>query len=476
MHSAKGTLKSALKSVDRLADTRIAFDGSLPTLERLLPQMQNGNDGARCPYSYPFERPSSMEIAPEYNSIQTGEAVAVVSMPSGDSAFLVTRYEDVKTVLGDRRFSRAATLAEGAPRLGPVPQNFPTLLNMDPPDHSRVRKMISGTFTARRVNTLIPYIEQHVDSFLTDMIKAGPDADLIESFAARLPVQIICELLGVPMSDRAQFGAWSRAFLATTSKEYTPEQVKEAQVALFTYLNQLIETKKADPQGDILSDLAVQNAADPKISDLELVFLGVTLLVAGHETTVNMIGNGIFALLLEPAKLEELRAHPELIDTAIEELLRLFGPGTEGLLRIATEDVELSGVLIPAAAACCRVSSRQTGTRTSSRMHRVAHSAETSCALGRDEAQHLSFSHGPHFCIGASLARAELRISFNEILRRLPGLALAVDPAEVPRPEGLLVNGVSRLPITWDAEAARALHDSETAALLDTLTLQEQTR
>ena len=469
MHSAKGTLKSALKSVDRLADTRIAFDGSLPTLERLLPQMQNGNDGARCPYSYPFERPSSMEIAPEYNSIQTGEAVAVVSMPSGDSAFLVTRYEDVKTVLGDRRFSRAATLAEGAPRLGPVPQNFPTLLNMDPPDHSRVRKMISGTFTARRVNTLIPYIEQHVDSFLTDMIKAGPDADLIESFAARLPVQIICELLGVPMSDRAQFGAWSRAFLATTSKEYTPEQVKEAQVALFTYLNQLIETKKADPQGDILSDLAVQNAADPKISDLELVFLGVTLLVAGHETTVNMIGNGIFALLLEPAKLEELRTHPELIDTAIEELLRLFGPGTEGLLRIATEDVELSGVLIPAGSGV--LPSLVAANRDEDKFEDAQ-----SCALGRDEAQHLSFSHGPHFCIGASLARAELRISFNEILRRLPGLALAVDPAEVPRPEGLLVNGVSRLPITWDAEAARALHDSETAALLDTLTLQEQTR
>ena len=469
MHSAKGTLKSALKSVDRLADTRIAFDGSLPTLERLLPQMQNGNDGARCPYSYPFERPSSMEIAPEYNSIQTGEAVAVVSMPSGDSAFLVTRYEDVKTVLGDRRFSRAATLAEGAPRLGPVPQNFPTLLNMDPPDHSRVRKMISGTFAARRVNTLIPYIEQHVDSFLTDMIKAGPDADLIESFAARLPVQIICELLGVPMSDRAQFGAWSRAFLATTSKEYTPEQVKEAQVALFTYLNQLIETKKADPQGDILSDLAVQNAADPKISDLELVFLGVTLLVAGHETTVNMIGNGIFALLLEPAKLEELRAHPELIDTAIEELLRLFGPGTEGLLRIATEDVELSGVLIPAGSGV--LPSLVAANRDEDKFEDAQ-----SCALGRDEAQHLSFSHGPHFCIGASLARAELRISFNEILRRLPGLALAVDPAEVPRPEGLLVNGVSRLPITWDAEAARALHDSETAALLDTLTLQEQTR
>jgi cytochrome P450 len=182
-----------------------------------------------------------------------------------------------------------------------------------------------------------------------------------------------------------------------------------------------------------------------------------------------MIGNGIFALLLEPAKLEELRAHPELIDTAIEELLRLFGPGTEGLLRIATEDVELSGVLIPAGSGV--LPSLVAANRDEDKFEDAQ-----SCALGRDEAQHLSFSHGPHFCIGASLARAELRISFNEILRRLPGLALAVDPAEVPRPEGLLVNGVSRLPITWDAEAARALHDSETAALLDTLTLQEQTR
>lgn len=429
--------------------------------------MQNGNDSARCPYSYPFERPSAMEIAPEYNTIQTDEAVAVVNMPSGDSAFLVTKYEDVKTVLGDRRFSRAATLAEGAPRLGPVPQNFPTLLNMDPPDHSRVRKMISGTFTARRVSALVPHIEQHVDSFLTDMILAGPDADLIEAFAARLPVQVICELLGVPISDRPQFGAWSRAFLATTSKDYTPEQVKEAQVALFTYLNQLIETKKSAPQGDILSELAVQNAKDPKISDLELVFLGVTLLVAGHETTVNMIGNGIFALLLEPAKLEQLRDQPELIDTAIEELLRLYGPGTEGLLRIATEDVELSGVLIPAGSAV--LPSLVAANRDEEKFE-----DSQTCALDRDEAQHLSFSHGPHFCIGAALARAELRISFTEILRRLPGLALAVDPSEVPRPEGLLVNGVARLPVTWDAEAARALFDTDTA--LDTLTLQEQTR
>ncbi|MBY4012790.1 cytochrome P450 [Rhodococcus fascians] len=338
---------------------------------------------------------------------------------------------------------------------------------MDPPDHSRVRKMISGTFTARRVSALVPHIEQHVDSFLTDMILAGPDADLIEAFAARLPVQVICELLGVPISDRPQFGAWSRAFLATTSKDYTPEQVKEAQVALFTYLNQLIETKKSAPQGDILSELAVQNAKDPKISDLELVFLGVTLLVAGHETTVNMIGNGIFALLLEPAKLEQLRDQPELIDTAIEELLRLYGPGTEGLLRIATEDVELSGVLIPAGSAV--LPSLVAANRDEEKFE-----DSQTCALDRDEAQHLSFSHGPHFCIGAALARAELRISFTEILRRLPGLALAVDPSEVPRPEGLLVNGVARLPVTWDAEAARALFDTDTA--LDTLTLQEQTR
>ncbi|WP_257606022.1 cytochrome P450 [Rhodococcus sp. LW-XY12] len=404
----------------------------------------------RCPYSYPFDRPSAMGVAREYREIQEHEAVGRVQMPSGDRAYLVTRYDDVRTVLSDPRFSRAATLAEGAPRLGPAPQNFPTLLNMDPPDHNRVRKMISGTFTSRRVAVLEPHVTGLVEQYLDEMIEAGPTADLVEMFASRLPVQVICELLGVPMSDREQFGAWSRAFLATTTAEYTAEQVQQAQGALFVYLTELIASKRANPQDDILSDLVVQNDAKGAISELELTFLGVSLLVAGHETTVNMIANGVFALMLDPAAAELLRSRPEIVDTAIEELLRLFGPGTEGLLRIAAEDVELSGVRIPAGSAV--LPSLIAANRDENRYPGAEH-----LDLERKDVPHLSFSHGPHFCIGAALARAELRVSFNEILRRLPGLALAIPAADVPRPEGLLVNGVSSLPVTWDADAARAV-------------------
>lgn len=391
-----------------------------------------------------------MEIASEYGQIRERESVAPVTMPSGDTAYLVTRYDDVRTVLSDQRYSRAATLAEGAPRLGPAPQTFPTLLNMDPPDHSRVRKMIAGTFTARRVASLEPHVTALVEQYLDEMIESGPDADLVEAFAGRLPVQVICELLGVPMADRTQFGAWSRAFLATTSKEYTAEQVQHAQMSLFGYLSDLINRKRQDPQDDILSDLVLENDASGAVSELELTFLGVTLLVAGHETTVNMISNGVFALLLDSGAAEQLRAHPEQIDTAVEELLRLFGPGTEGLLRITLEDVELSGVAIPAGSAVLP-------SLVSANRDELRYPSCEVMDLTRKDAPHLSFSHGPHYCIGAALARAELRVSFNEILRRLPGLALAVAADEVPRPEGLLVNGVSSLPVTWDADAARAV-------------------
>lgn len=148
-----------------------------------------------CPFAYPFDRPSTLGVSALYEEIRGGEGTVPVTLPSGDSGFIVTRYDDVKTVFGDRRFSRAATLQPDAPRLGPAPQNFPTLLNMDAPDHSRVRKMIAGSFTARRVETLRPRVQEHVDELITAMVEAGPGADLMTAYAAPLPVLVICELL-----------------------------------------------------------------------------------------------------------------------------------------------------------------------------------------------------------------------------------------------------------------------------------------
>lgn len=410
-----------------------------------------------CPFAYPFDRPSTLGVSALYEEIRGGEGTVPVTLPSGDSGFIVTRYDDVKTVFGDRRFSRAATLQPDAPRLGPAPQNFPTLLNMDAPDHSRVRKMIAGSFTARRVETLRPRVQEHVDELITAMVEAGPGADLMTAYAAPLPVLVICELLGVPFEDREKFGQWSRAFLATTSAEFTKDEVTSAQISLVQYLADLLVSKAADPQDDLLSELAVRNAQEQNVSQAELIFLGVTLLVAGHETTVNMITNGLLALLTHPDQLELLKSDPGLTESAVEEILRVFVPGNEALLRIATEDVELGGVVVPAGQAVLpSVLSANRDERTFTDPSRFD--------ITRREGQHLTFGSGPHFCIGASLARIELTHSFRELVRRLPGLALSVDVAEVERSEGRLVNGVTKLPITWDDGLARCRLAQDRAA------------
>ncbi|EOM76582.1 cytochrome P450 [Rhodococcus rhodnii] len=327
---------------------------------------------------------------------------------------------------------------------------------MDVPDHSRVRKMIAGAFTARRVERLRPRVEEHVERLITAMIEAGPSADLMPAFAAPLPVTVICELLGIPFEDRVEFGRWSRAFLATTSSEYTQEEVVTAQRSLVQYLAQLLVAKAENPGDDLLSALAVRNAEEQTVSQAELTFLGVTLLVAGHETTVNMITNGLLALLTHPDQLELLKAEPALAESAVEEILRVFVPGNEALLRIATEDVDLGGVTVPAGCAVLpSLLSANRDERTFTDSSRFD--------ITRREGQHLTFGSGPHFCIGSSLARIELAESFRELLRRLPGLAL-VDLNEVERPEGLLVNGVAKLPITWDDAAARAQLAAERGA------------
>jgi cytochrome P450 len=392
--------------------------------------------------TYPFDRPSVLGLSNTYAHIRDNAGVALISLPSGDLAYLVTRYDDVKTVLSDNRFSRAATLKPGAPRVGPAPQRFPTLLNMDPPHHSSVRKIISREFTARRVEALKPKIHEHTDRLIDDMMRSGPPADLFTSVASLLPVTIICELLGVPMEDRAQFGAWSRAFLVTTSKDYTKQQVMEAQINLRNYLAGLVFMKRVEPGGDLLSALVLAHDNDRRMTEEELLFLGITLLVAGHETTVNAITNGILALLLHPEQMARLRADLSLVPVAVEDILRLFGPGTDALLRIAMEDVELSGVTIPAGSAVLP------GLGAANRDPEHFADADT-FSVERGDTSHFTFGHGPHFCIGSALARAELQICFTALIERMPNMRLAIDVADIQRPAGLLVNGVSSLPLAW---------------------------
>ncbi|MGA4848566.1 cytochrome P450 [Streptomyces sp. G5(2025)] len=390
---------------------------------------------------YPFERPSALEPCPHYAKMRKTAPVGQVRMPSGDLAHLVTSYEDVRTVLSDPRFSRNATTRPGAPRLGPAPQNFPSLLNMDAPEHTRVRKLVSREFTARRVNQLRPRIQEHTDRLLDAMEEAGPPTDLISALAFPLPVTIICELLGVPFEDRERFAGWSAAFLATAG--LPADQVLASQIALRDYLAGLVAAKRANPGTDLLSALvAIHDTDDGRLSEPELIFLGISMLVAGHETTVNQIGNSVLALLTHPEQLAAVRRAPEHLGRATEEMLRMYPPGDEGLLRIALEDVELAGTLIPAGSAV--LPSLGSANRD------VCQFADAdSFDVSRENNAHLSFGQGAHYCLGSGLARAELEIALGTLLKRFPGLRLAVPEEELPRPSGRLVHGVSELPVAW---------------------------
>jgi cytochrome P450 len=273
------------------------------------------------------------------------------------------------------------------------------------------------------------------------MAQLEPPVDLVPTLAFQLPVTVICELLGVPFEDREDFAAWSRVFLATTS--VTKEEMLASQIALRNYLAKLIADKRERPGEDLLSALvSIHDEDDDRLQEEELIFLGISLLVAGHETTVNQIANSVVALLTHPEHLERLRAEPELTNSAVEELLRLHPPGNEALLRIALEDVELNGVTIPKGSAVLP-------SLSSANRDRRQFENPDEIDFGRPANPHFAFSHGVHYCLGSGLARAELQIAISSLIQRFPTLRLAVPEEELSRPEGMLVHGISSLPVTW---------------------------
>jgi cytochrome P450 len=390
---------------------------------------------------YPLARPSALDPSPEYARMRGACPVAHVSMPSGDDAYLVCGYDEVRTALADRRFSRAATLEPGAPRISAAPQRFKSLLNMDPPEHSRVRKLVSQEFTARRVAALRPMIQAYTDTLLDAMEKQGPPTDLVQALAFPLPVAVICELLGVPFEDRRRFNGWSSAFLSTTALPAV--EILAAQAALREYMAGLVAGKREHPGDDLLSALVqLRDTGDGRLDEEELIFLGVSLLVAGHETTANQLSNAVFAILTRHEGLRGAFAAADTAEAAVEELLRLYPPGDEALLRITLEDVELGGVTVPAGSAV--LPSLVSANRDERRF-----AAAAALDPDRPANQHLTFGHGAHFCLGAGLARAELEIALRSLFARFPDLSLAAPVEQVHRTSGRLVHGVTTLSVAW---------------------------
>ncbi|MFI8852393.1 cytochrome P450 [Streptomyces sp. NPDC053499] len=398
--------------------------------------------------SYPPPRTSATEIPDAYARLRAEEPVTEVTLPSGDTGHLVSRYDDVRAVLADPRCSRAATVLPQAPKLTAVPFDAGGLFTMDPPEHTRLRGLVSRAFTPRRVADLRPRITAMAGELADSMAAAGSTADLNAAFAFPFPVAVICELLGVPYADRERFRTWSDAVLSLTA--HTPEEMLRHKQALLGYLGNLVAEKRREPGEDLLSALVAVRDEDGGLGERELLTLAMTLLIAGHETTVGVLGTSVFTLLRHPGRLglvpKDDDGRDEL-DELVEELLRINPIGDGGPLRVTTEPVELAGRVLPANSAVIAsiCSANQDGAR-------FADPDRFAPGRSADPAQppHLAFGHGPHYCLGAPLARAELAIALRVLATRFPDMRLAAPVETISMHTGLLVNRLTELPVRWD--------------------------
>ncbi|MCU1664764.1 MAG: cytochrome [Pseudonocardia sp.] len=393
---------------------------------------------------YPIPAKHALEPPQEWAELREQCPVAPVRFPSGDEAVLVTRYDDVKLVLSDPRFVRnfsaddAASIAEGDS--GGVFESE-MAASIEGAGHQRWRRMIARWFTARRMLALHDDIEAMADRMIDDMVAAGGPADLKAALGFPLPVWVICDMLGVSESDRDRFAHWSNALLNLS--RFTKEEVALAQREFGEYMAALVAQKRAAPGNDLISDLISRTDDDgATLTDAELIATGQALLVAGHETTANMIGKMMGMLLADRSRWEQLVADRSLARTAVEEVLRFDANPGFGMPRYLTEDAEVAGTMIP------RGTTMVCSMAAANRDERVFDDPEE-MDLSRSPNHHLSFGAGPHSCLGQALARTELRTVLEVLLRRLPTLELAVAPEELRRIEGLAVGGVEELPVRW---------------------------
>ena len=387
----------------------------------------------------PVLREDPLEIPDGYTRLREEEPVCPIALPTGDPAWLVTRHEDLKTVLGDRRFSRAAVCGEHAPRSQASRPNPDSLINMDPPRLTRIRQLAAPAFTAQRVERLRPRIQQIVDEILDEMAAATPPVDLTTAFARPLPLRVVCEVIGVPFADQAQFAQWTESLMTISN---TAEETAAAFAALSGYVSRLAADRRANPQEDLLSTLTQATDAEGRLTQSELISLVIFLLIAGYETSETVLVSAVLNLLRHPDQLALLRADRSVLPTAVEELLRLSIPGISPFPRITTVDVEMDGVVIPAGSAV--VGNYQTAMRDPS----VFDDPER-LDLTRTPRSQVFFGHGPHFCLGAPIARAEVEIGMWSLFERFPTLSLAIPPENLRWLEYAALGGYEECPVTW---------------------------
>ena len=380
-------------------------------------------------------------LLPEVEALRASGDTARVATPFGHEATMFTRYEDVRELHGDPRRFRLdavppppALLAAGRDTSEFRRRQAGNLLGQDPPDHTRLRRMLTGEFTVKRMKRLVPRVEEIVTQHLDAMDRAGPPAELVGDFALPVPSMVICELLGVPYDDRDEFTERSARTLDGAISAHERMRLADESRAFMTAL---VARHRADPGDDLLGMLIREHSDD--ITDDELIGIGNLLLVAGHETTSNMLSLGTLALLEHPDQLARVRDDPASVDAAVEELLRRLTVVHGGFPRAATQDTTIGGH--PVAAGELVIGSLAAANHDPAT---VDHPADLD--ITRTPAPHLAFGHGIHHCLGAPLARIEMRVAFPALLQRFPGLHLAGEPEFRHR---TLIYGLHRLPLAW---------------------------
>jgi cytochrome P450 len=400
---------------------------------------------------------------PFYRRLREVSPVHRVKLPEGKLAWLVTRYDDVVQVLTDERFFKDflslpkehanSTWLERrlGPYLVPLARH---MLNQDPPHHTRLRTLVQQAFSPRLVERMRGRIQTISDELLDRAERRGR-MDLIADYALPIPTTIIAEMLGVPVADKHKFHRWSSAMLAAGASRFGLLRAMPSALRFMRYIRQFIKLRRAEPRDDLVSALISAQESNEHLSDDELLSMILLLIVAGHETTVNLIASGMLALLEHPDQLEKLRNNPALIKPAVEELLRFTSPVETATERFAREDVEVAGVkiahgdlVLAAVASANRDETKFTDPDT--------------LDITREPNRHLAFGQGIHFCLGASLARLEGQIAINALLARTRDLRLTVKPDALRWRNGLILRGLKSLPVSF-APATPAAKQPELA-------------
>jgi len=389
-----------------------------------------------APTQLPFEQTHPLQVAPSLRTLRSEGTVQRVRTAVGDEAWLVTGHAEVRRLLADDRLGRAHPAPETAARTGESALfggplgNFAT----EQADHARMRSLLQPHFSPRHMRALRPRVEALTARLLDELAAHGPPADLHAALALPLPILVICELLGVPYEDRAQFRAWTQAAADVRDRARSEQGLAE----LFGYGQKLVAHKRQDPGDDVISRLCATDG----VYDAEAAMLSMALLFAGHETTVVQLGMGALLLLTSPGQWQALLNDPGLVPNAVEEILRAAGKGGGGIPRYPRTDLEIDGVAIPAGDLVLLDNGAAN--------HDPAVFANPERVdITRPAAAHLTFGHGARYCIGAPLARVELQVVFAELVARFPTMRLAVGVQELTVRRDVLTGGLVDLPVRW---------------------------